>query len=300
MNKTKILLAIASLLVVIGVALFLGTMFSVNWDFSKITTFKFETNTYEITDTYRNISFSTIEANVELVPSQDGQTKVVCYEKAKVKHAVEVKDNVLTISVVDQRQWYDYSGISFVSQKVTVYLPFNDFENATIKSDTGNVKIPSDFSFNVLDVSLHTGNVVSEAQVSTIKIKTSTGNVSVKNLSNADCTVSSSTGNVHLKDVKASTLSINSSTGNVDLNNVVVANKMTVTLSTGNAYLEKCDAGEIYIKTSTGNVRGSLLSEKNFIANSSTGSVSVPTSNSSAPRCEIKTSTGNIQITIAE
>ena len=51
MNKTKILLARASLLVVIGVALFLGTMFSVNWDFSKITTFKFETNTYEITDT---------------------------------------------------------------------------------------------------------------------------------------------------------------------------------------------------------------------------------------------------------
>ena len=146
---------------------------------------------------------------------------------------------------------------------------------------------------------MHTGNVVSEAQVSTIKIKTSTGNVSVKNLSNADCTVSSSTGNVHLKDVKASTLSINSSTGNVDLNNVIVAKKMAVTLSTGNAYLEKCDAGEIYIKTSTGNVRGSLLSEKNFIANSSTGSVSVPTSNSSAPRCEIKTSTGNIKITIA-
>lgn len=57
------------------------------------------------------------------------------------------------------------------------------------------------------------------------------------------------------------------------------------------------DAAEIYVRTSTGSVKGTLLSEKVFITETSTGSVSVPKTVTGG-KCEIRTSTGDIQIEI--
>ena len=52
-----------------------------------------------------------------------------------------------------------------------------------------------------------------------------------------------------------------------------------------------------YIKTSTGDVEGTLLSEKIFSIHTSTGKVKVPNTNNGGT-CEIKTSTGDIEIQI--
>ena len=66
-------------------------------------------------------------------------------------------------------------------------------------------------------------------------------------------------------------------------------------VSTGDIKLDKSDAAEIFIKTSTGNVTGTLLTEKVFITQTSTGNIKVPKSIKGG-RCEITTSTGNIKI----
>ena len=51
------------------------------------------------------------------------------------------------------------------------------------------------------------------------------------------------------------------------------------------------------MKTDTGKVVGSLLSEKVFIAETSTGKVSVPKTTTGG-KCEITTSTGDIKIEV--
>ena len=51
------------------------------------------------------------------------------------------------------------------------------------------------------------------------------------------------------------------------------------------------------VNTSTGDVNGTLLSEKIFITDTSTGRVSVPKTTSGG-KCEITTSTGDINIGI--
>ncbi len=297
---TKLWLTIASLLVILGGIIFVVSMASINWDFSKITTCNFETNTHEITETYTDISIITTDANIELVPSQDNKTSVVFYEKSKVKHSVELKDDTLTINVTDKREWYDYIGFSFTSPQITVYVPHNSLKNVTIKSDTGNVKIPQNYTFETLDISVHTGNVTSEAQANNLKVKTTTGNVSIKNIVDTDLTMSTSTGNISVYNATVNKFTVSTSTGDMRFDNVVVANKMTITTSTGNVNLNKCDAGEICIKTSTGDVKGSLLTSKNFKAKSITGNVFVPRSDVNAGLCEITVTTGNIKITIVE
>ncbi|MBR2023360.1 MAG: hypothetical protein IJ996_02435, partial [Clostridia bacterium] len=68
---------------------------------------------------------------------------------------------------------------------------------------------------------------------------------------------------------------------------------------TGGVQFTFCDAEEITVETDTGSVKGSLLSDKVFIAHSDTGRVIVPTTQTGG-RCEINTDTGSIIIEIKQ
>ena len=102
-----------------------------------------------------------------------------------------------------------------------------------------------------------------------------------------------------MTDTTCKSLATEGSTGNVALTNVIASQAFSLERTTGNIDLHGCDAGELFIKTSTGNVTGSLLSEKVFITDTSTGNISVPKT-ASGGKCEITTSTGNITIDINE
>ena len=56
------------------------------------------------------------------------------------------------------------------------------------------------------------------------------------------------------------------------------------------------DANTIDIEATTGNVTGNLLSDKTFDVKSNTGRVNVP--ETTGPICKIRTSTGDIVLTI--
>ncbi len=235
---TKVWLIIAAILFLLGTMIIVGDFIMVKFDFAKIATTKYVTNTYEIQENYKNIKIVTNTANVALVPSKDAKDTVVCKEEENVKHLVEVKDDTLVIKVIDTRKWYEHIGINFGTSKITLYL-----------------------SKDIYDA---------------LSIKTSTGKVSVENLS-------------------ADTLDITVSTGNIRVTDVVCKGDMKMKVSTGDIKLDKSDAAEIFIKTSTGNVTGTLLTEKVFITQTSTGNIKVPKSIKGG-RCEITTSTGNIKI----
>ena len=51
----KIWLIIGAFLVLIGAIIFGGVMTTLDWDFSSLSTAKYVTNEYEISDSYKNI-----------------------------------------------------------------------------------------------------------------------------------------------------------------------------------------------------------------------------------------------------
>ena len=67
--------------------------------------------------------------------------------------------------------------------------------------------------------------------------------------------------------------------------------------TTGDIKFNGCDASELVIVTDTGNVKGTLLSDKVFIAKTDTGSIKVPETVSGG-KCKITTDTGDIKIEI--
>ena len=95
-KSVKIWLIIAASLTLIGAIIFSGVMMALNWDFSKISTVKYETNGYEFNDAVcKNIKVITNTADISFVPST--YLKVVCYEETKAKHIVTVQDDTLVI-----------------------------------------------------------------------------------------------------------------------------------------------------------------------------------------------------------
>lgn len=83
------------------------------------------------------------------------------------------------------------------------------------------------------------------------------------------------------------------------MTNVLAEGKLSIERSTGNVTFENVDAAEMNVKTGTGDVKGSLRSEKIFLVETDTGKTDV-SKTVNGGKCEIKTNTGNVQITIGD
>ena len=318
-KKTKIWLIIAVSLIVIGSIVFGGAMSMVKWDFTKLSTFKYENKRYEIADAYNGITIETKTADIVLETSGNSETQVLCSEQNNLKHSVVVQDGVLLIKVNDTRKWYEYIGINIGTPQITVCLPQGDYGELSIKSNTGKVEIPSDFKFQSIEITGSTGDVVNYASASeSVKIKLSTGSIRTEGISSQKLTLAVSTGHVVVADSSCEDVEINVSTGKVNLTNIhcnnlvsygstgdinlantIASGKISVERDTGDVAFDMCDAGEISVQTSTGNVQGSFLTEKVFIAHTDTGKVVVPATTTGG-KCEIRTDTGDIKITIKQ
>lgn len=297
-KKTKNWLLTGFALILIGCILFASTMSTIGWSFMKLSTKKFETNNYILSEPFKNISIMADTADISFVPSKDSEISVVCYETETLRHHVTVEDGRLEIKPVDTRGWYEFIGIGFDTPKITVSLPAGEYGALSVTAATSDVNIPENFTFKTIDIALSTGDVTNHASsLENTIIKTSTGNIILEKLSAASLDLTVSTGRVTLSDITCDKLTSEGDTGKISIKNVVATEKMSIERSTGDVKFENCDAAEMFIETDTGDVKGSLLSDKVFVTKTDTGNINVP-STLSGGRCEITTDTGDINITI--
>ena len=87
-------------------------------------------------------------------------------------------------------------------------------------------------------------------------------------------------------------------TGEVDLTRVLASASLRIETDTGDVSFDRSDAPEIRVETDTGDVTGTLLTPKNFEADTDTGRVKLPRSEPGG-RCELKSDTGDFEISIA-
>lgn len=279
----KVLLFIAAGCLIAGVILFVCVGASVDFDFMKFTSMKFVTNTHEIQKSFDSISVDTITADIEFRLAEDGNCRVVCREKEKLTHSVDVEDGVLVISATDERNLLDHikgSIFSFGTPSVTIYLPEKHYRSLKVENTTGDVMLCGNWSFDDLE------------------LVTTTGDVKVMDVfCRKDVSVCVTTGKAHLDNLNCKNLTVKGCTGDAVLKNVIVADTMRVKCTSGDIKLDRCDAGTLYLHATTGDVTGTLLTPKVFSASATTGDVDVPDS-SSGGRCEISVTTGDICVKI--
>ena len=278
-KRTKGWLIAAISLILIGCILFVGVMTMLNWNFGKLSTDKYETNTHAVTEAFTNLSIIVDTADVVFAPSTDDTVSVVCYEETKAKHAVSVEGDTLVIKVAEEVKWHQRLGFHWDTAKITVYLPAGVYGTLKIKATTGDVTVPKGFSFASVDISVTTGDITCFAVVS--------GNMMLK----------ITTGDTTLTDVTCRNLTFAGTTGDIVLNNVIASEAFVIKCSTGDVTFKACDAAALKVKTTTGDITGTLLTAKVFDANTTTGRVSVPQSTTGG-KCKLNATTGSIKITI--
>ena len=293
----KIWIIVAVSLVLIGSLIFTGAMASLDFDFKQLSTENFETNTYELKESFDKISIDVEISDITFVPSDNKKCKVVCYEEEKLKHSVEVEDETLVIDIIDKQKWYDHIGVSFENMELTVYLPKKEYTSLLIDTETGNVEIPKSFKFEKLAVNSSTGGINCSATADDVNINTSTGGIQLCDTECESIITGSTTGSIQISDVKCENIHTSTTTGKISFSEVVAKENLSAEANTGDVTFSNSDAKAIRVNTSTGDVTGTLLSEKNFRCETSIGDIDVPETTSGGI-CRIATSTGDINISI--
>ena len=276
-----------------------------------------ETKEYKDLESFNKFDIDLTIADLEF--KKGDAAKVVVNETKYDTHDVSVSDGTLLIKGKDTRKWYEhiFNWNWFDKVSITVYMPEGDYDALKVKSSTGDIVVPEDFTFASFEAKASTGNITSKANVTgDITVTASTGKINFENITANRMDLKASTGDIRLKDVnvtediklKTSTGDFNlenvtcksyessSSTGDLNFNNVKVTNTINVKNDTGHVKMIASDAEELDIKTSTGYVNLELLTSKIVYAESSTGRKNFPTSTTGG-LCKIKTSTGDIKVT---
>lgn len=316
--KKGIIIA-AAVLTAVGLAIFIGVLCAVGFDASKISSVRYETNTYPVGEVFTDLEIRTTETDVVLKPSADGSCTVVCEERENAKHTVCVENGTLKVLLQDERSFLDHIALFSKSMTLTVYLPLDRYQSLTVDSNTGDVTVPDSFAFETAVITAKTSDIAFRASASgLLKIETTTGDIRTEGVRAGEILLSATTGQidvgsavcegevsasvktgkVNLSDVTCQSFRSKGSTGDLTMKNVIASNSFTVERGTGDIRFDRCDAQEITVTASTGDVTGTLLSEKVFVAKTSTGRVVVPETTSGGT-CRIQTSTGDIRITLA-
>ncbi len=316
----KAALIIATILLVAGLIIGFVALASAKFNFHAFETASLELKDYPVEAEFRGIE---IHGNTEIIRferSSDGTAHVQCRETKRNTHTVEAENGTLKIVSEETSGWRNPIEISFEKEQITVFLPKDAYETLAIDTHTGDTDIPEWLRFGSVSIRTSTGDVRSRASVSgEISIESDTGDIFLDDLS-ADaigCRVSTadvwmqniacagdvyvkvSTGRTTLNGLTAKNFTSEGSTGDLSLENVRIDGAISIDRSTGDVTFNGSDAAEIMVKTSTGDVTGTLLSEKLFKTESSTGDVHVPFCTSGG-KCEITTSTGDIVVRIAD
>ncbi len=223
---------------------------------------------------------------------------------------------------------------------IVVYLPEAEYASLSVKVGTGDVNVSDKLTFGEAEVKTSTGGVswgaslwgelsvtastgrvdVSKISAKNVKIATSTGDVSVNYAKiSGELSVACSTGRISVSDTECAKFAAQTSTGDITLDSAEIGEGVNIKADTGDVLLRKtvakgdfeiqtdtgevtldrADAKNLNIVTDTGDVTGSILTEKIFYSKTSTGNIEVPRGTSGG-LCEITTSTGDIEIEIAD
>ena len=286
-SMTRNWIIIACVLIACGLGFGLAGLIAVGFDFGKLNNMgKSVENTYPVTDDFDSISIDVGTADISFEESKGNEVSVYCKEYDKVKHSVKVEGNVLKITKVDERKWYEFFGFggSF-DVKVIIFLPKEKMESmksVQIESSTGDIRL-EDFSIS-----------------GTLKLDTSTGDLNISKVKAGAVEINTSTGDSQLTDITAESLNFDSSTGDVIMTGSRFSGKMKFDTNTGDVKITDSDADTVDIETDTGDITCTFLSEKKITAHSDTGKVTVPDNNGQGGECRIDTDTGHIKVEYAK
>lgn len=298
----KIALIVSAVCIVTGIACVVAALSLDGFSFlvDGIGHKNLESIRYDITEPFLHIEVEELDANVRLLPSENGTCRVDCTIDTGFSYTVAVEKETLTISFVDQRKWYERIGI-LANRELDIYLPEQTYVNLYLHTISGEIRVPDTFTFFRATLESTSGDITFEAVTENgLKIRTTSGDVLATGGKGGNVDMGTTSGDIHVSNTFPEKLSVHSISGDVALNKVAVDSLATVATTSGEIRLSQCDAGTFDLSSVSGDVKGDLLSVKNFAVSTVSGDISIPSSDPSAGHCTVSTTSGDVKLALAE
>lgn len=309
----KISLITALCLIVAGAAIGFGAYCMVGGNFLKLSVANSKENTYTVDELFSKIRIDAAETDIQFVPSENTDCRVECIESDRVYHTVSVDNNTLTITRTDERKWYEHIGFFFYEMKITVYLPKDTYEELKLNTASGDISVPKLFCFDRAEINSVSGDIDFSAKVKEqFSAKTVSGDLTTSGLSAPEIRAETISGDINLSNANTKgTISAGTTSGGLTFSAVqckeltagtvsgeieaadVIAENITCNSTSGDIELERCDADTLLLSAVSGDIGGSLLSDKIYSTDTTSGSVRVPKVQSGGS-CNITTVSGDI------
>lgn len=321
MSKTKkILLIIAIICIVIGGIITILALAAVKFNIFKFNTVNFENKTCIINDDFENINVYEVSFDITFIKSDNNECKIIYPEGDQIKQTISVENNTLKVAYKDERKWYERIGFYWLDDDgIKIYLPKNEYEKLYISSVSGDICVPDNFTFSETDLESTSGEIefysitknrLNAETVSgdlniknvngSLTAKSTSGEIYISNISTKTINIKTTSGDISLIDAKnTENIEINSTSGDISINDTVNTKDTLIQSTSGEVSLMNFDSEYLKIETVSGDVEGSLLSEKVFITDTTSGDVDVPIGNSLAfGECVVSTTSGDISFKI--
>ena len=223
---------------------------------------------------------------------------------------------------------------------VTVYLPAKAYQSLTVKTTSGDIETESRMIISGdVSLTVTTGDIEWQGSSESLSAKATTGDISLENVTvtegitaetttgdisltrvtgsslkfhvgtgdikltdsamTGQITAETTTGDISLTRITCDSLDAQTTTGCIELTDTVATGQVSAKTGSGDICLTRADAATLSLKTTSGSVTGSLRTPKVFYTDTTSGSVDVPRSTEGG-LCEVKTTSGDIRLTIGD
>ena len=255
----KIFVILGAILLVAGVAVFVGGMTAGGWDFSILNTVRYTQKSYDAEGAVTSVHIEYSNAAIAVEYSETAETVHIDYpvrlnERDEESAQIEITEEGGTLAVIEHVDWEKnlFQWSLGNSPAVRVVLPAGQNIALDLYTQNGSISLNADGeALPSLDLHSNNGSISASGALTVAEdatFSTSNGSVEVSGVSAAgDLTLRTSNGSVRAENISADSLEARSSNGSLRLTDIAAADSLTA--KTNNGAVELC--GEITAKTLT-------------------------------------------------
>lgn len=272
--KNAILISV--LCILLGAAIAFSGMAMLGFDFAKLLTNKYQTETVYIDDPFDAVAIDTAEHDIRFAFSEDDRCKLVYTAAQNLYCRTEVKDGTLHVMRTDARKWYMRIGFFYGDLDLTIYLPKSMYGEFYAKTLSGNIEIPDGFLVNRVTLKTTSGDVTFASSAEDLSAESTSGNVTINGGGvNKDARVyaKSTSGDVSVKGTSGWRLECITVSGDICAE-LWGGQELHADTTSGNIEIRDTSSDTLTVKTTSGDV---LLSDvqtsKSTTANTASGDI---------------------------
>ena len=241
----KIFVILGAILLVAGVAVFVGGMTAGGWDFSILNTVRYTQKSYDAEGAVTSVHIEYSNAAIAVEYSETAETVHIDYpvrlnERDEESAQIEITEEGGTLAVIEHVDWEKnlFQWSLGNSPAVRVVLPAGQNIALDLYTQNGSISLNADGeALPSLDLHSNNGSISASGALTVAEdatFSTSNGSVEVSGVSAAgDLTLRTSNGSVRAENISADSLEARSSNGSLRLTDIAAADSLTAKTNNG-------------------------------------------------------------------